>query len=312
MTDSGRIYESEFNMWGNKYGNKGPYHYEKAVEIGKLSNLTLPHSLRLTFNNIAEYRGMYPYNEANKSGGQALYGREKAEGEIYGDTGRQDYLIGSVGRWYCGYTLPASTIAVENGDPNQDPKCILKNGYILVRMSIVAKSQDPGTSATSDRNVDLKSTFTKRYLKYTGPEYLNATDGGEYGLDWNPNSSSNLSTRNQSYIPILNNNTKQLFTYFEKEDFKVFLKDENPENTFSKSERKYKQVLFNKPQFEWLTGEQIKSTIINDSNRYKYFINYRLPHPTKGEVSSTTYAGAVAVFDADLRASQDYDLSGTH
>ena len=315
MTDSGRIYAAEFEAWGNKYGNMGPYHYENPVVIGSLSKISLPHALRLTYNNVAEYKGRYPYDEKNPSAtGMALYGREKTEGEIYRDAG-QDNLIGSVGRWYCGYTLPASTIAVKlGGDPNKNADVVLKNGYILVRMSIIAKAQDPELT-TKTRSTDmnaLKGSFTKNYLKYTGPEYLNSADGGEYGLDWDPNSSSNLSTRNQTYVPVLSNRTNQPFEYFEREDFDVFLKDVNKDNTFSKSTRKYRQVTFGKPQFEWLTGEQIKKTKIDNNNAYKYVIKYKLPHPVKTAVEGETLAGAVAVFDADLRATQDYDLSGTH
>ena len=61
-----------------------------------------------------------------------------------------------------------------------------------------------------------------------------------------------------------------------------------------------------------LTGEQIKKTKIDNNNAYKYVIKYKLPHPVKTAVEGETLAGAVAVFDADLRATQDYDLSGTH
>ena len=329
MADSGRIYEREFNMWGNRYGNMGPYHYENPVQVGKLSKLTLPHSLRLTYNNSAEYRGRYQntpiesLEKLPKNVGLALYGREKTEGEIFSDAGGQDNLIGSVGRWYCGYTLPASTIAVKlGGDPNKNANAVLKNGYILVRMSILAKAQDQNTSFAQVRNQNIingttkDNTFTKDYLKYTGPEYLNATDGEEYGLDWIPTSGPNLQKRNEKYVPVLNNNSRQFFTYFEKEDFWVHYKDINKEGLFSKSPRKYKQVTFGKPQFEWLTGAQIKARVnsgktLGDDDAYKYIIKYKLPS-IKGDITGSTYAGAVAVFDADLRATQDYDLSGTH
>ena len=291
MTDSGRIYQNEPL---NKWGNKGPYHYENPVEVGSLSKLILPHSLRLTYNNILEYRGndggYFAYDAVKKRGGLELYGRGKDENEIYNqDAKGKDNFIGSVGRWYCGYTLPSSTVAVAPGaDPN-NPANIKKNGYILVRLNIKSDSVKQISGSGRDASIEFQ-----KYLRYTGPEYLN--DMKYPGVEWNTNP---LVVSPENKKQTLRNNTRQMFTYYEKKDFNVY-KSKNPDKALENG-RKYSTIVFNKPQFEWL--KEFKK------NAYEY--TSKIIYPSGGTTPSADM-GFVAVFESDYRATQDYDLSGTH
>ena len=136
--DSARIYKSEYNT---------VYDYTKSVNAGYFAQMKLPHSLRLCYNNFAEY--------VNK-----LYGNPKSENEISNDAGSRDTVIGSVGHWYAGYKLPASTIAVPKGTSKDNVKKLvesknnLTDGYILVRFDLISKYNE------------------WNYLRYTGPEGL--------------------------------------------------------------------------------------------------------------------------------------------
>ena len=148
MTDSSRIYSLKEEKGANpadsyqygpyEYGIGGPYNYRNAVPAGHLRLLTLPHSLRLTFNNFVEYMRLFKKDQAS----------------ISADAKSTDRVIGSVGRWYAGYILPASTIAVPKNTPQDKiTSSVLKNGYILVSMNFIGKESN-GTD----------------YLLYDGPK----------------------------------------------------------------------------------------------------------------------------------------------
>ncbi|MBR3280436.1 MAG: hypothetical protein IKI57_01140 [Clostridia bacterium] len=187
FTNSTRIYPLEtFTPEPINKTKIGKYNYSLKVNVGDLSKLKLPHSLRLVYNNMNEYQ--------TDNGGRGLYGRTASQiindagyskqrfVSKYGFDGNEtnaDFITGSVGHWYVGYALPTTTVAVApNADPN-NPANIKKEGYILVRFDIIS---------------DHKEEDDPQYLQYKGPEYLNETKGGtEYilpekekdpGKDW--------------------------------------------------------------------------------------------------------------------------------
>ena len=146
FVDSNRIYQQEYGR---------VYNYSVGVKIGNFAKTNLPHSLRLCYNNFAEY--------VNK-----LYGTGSTESSISNNAGTRDNVIGSVGHWWAGYRLPASTIAVPKGTtPTADKSNALKNGYILVKFNIVTKS--PTDSSTDP----VAGEPGNNYLRYLGPEALN-------------------------------------------------------------------------------------------------------------------------------------------
>ena len=169
FVDSNRIYQQEYGR---------VYNYSVGVKIGNFAKTNLPHSLRLCYNNFAEY--------VNK-----LYGTGSTESSISNNAGTRDNVIGSVGHWWAGYRLPASTIAVPKGTtPTADKSNALKNGYILVKFNIVTKS--PTDSSTDP----VAGEPGNNYLRYLGPEALNEA-GEETGTPdptykWpNPGNSNN-------------------------------------------------------------------------------------------------------------------------
>ena len=158
-TNSNRIYPLEINK---------KYNYGLKVNIGSFAHLSMPHSLRLTYNNMNEYKtdgglGLYKQTksqiEANAKQQVATLGFNNSE------TG-EDMVTGSVGRWYAGYALPGTTVAVpkNNSNPNTAtslPGTPYKGGYILVGMDF--KTQDTSTGTPVD------------YLQYNGPRAINQT-----------------------------------------------------------------------------------------------------------------------------------------
>ena len=166
-TDSNRIYPLEIGK---------SYNYGLRVNIGTFSNIKMPHSMRLTYNNFNEYM--------TDNGGEGLYKQTKSQIENnaklavaeYGfnssETG-SDMVIGSVGRWYAGYALPASTVAVSKNTSNpastsQLPGTELKDGYILVGMDIKTKNTPT-----------INTVGGTDYLKYNGPRAINEATGKE-------------------------------------------------------------------------------------------------------------------------------------
>lgn len=156
---------------------KTKYNYNLGVNVGTFASMHLPHDLRLCYNNFDEYVGK-------------LYGKNATKNSIISDaamktsytdetSGGENIVIGSVGHWFAGYRLPASTIAVEPGTkvtPSNANSIKKSNGYILVKMNIKTKYE----------NWD--------YLKYTGPEGLNESANittPDWEKTYDPNNSSN-------------------------------------------------------------------------------------------------------------------------
>lgn len=151
LSDSNRIYPNE---------GISKYNYSSKVNIGTLSALKLPHSLRMCYNNFDEYmtdnRGQGLYKQIK----QDISTDAKTTSPYSSETG-EDRVIGSVGRWYAGYALPTTTVAFSSSIPeNQaigalnrnDKSKALTDGYIIVLF-------------------DIKSLANNGdYLKYYGPE----------------------------------------------------------------------------------------------------------------------------------------------
>ena len=134
---------------------KTKYNYNLGVNVGTFASMHLPHDLRLCYNNFDEYVGK-------------LYGKNATKNSIISDAtkvtyadetnGGENIVIGSVGHWFAGYRLPASTVAVDTGTkvtPSNVNSVKKVDGYILVKMNIKTNYQN------------------WPYLKYTGPEGLN-------------------------------------------------------------------------------------------------------------------------------------------
>lgn len=144
FTDTNRIYQTEYGK---------VYNYSLGVTVGTFAKMNMPHQLRLCYNNFAEYVN-------------ALYGLGSTENSISQDAGTRDNVIGSVGHWYAGYRLPASTKAVSKGMNINDAiknKSFLTDGYIVVKFDLKTKFQN------TIGNYD--------YLQYMGPEAMN--EGGD-------------------------------------------------------------------------------------------------------------------------------------
>ena len=162
----------------------GTYNYALKTNIGTLKNLSLPHSFRMCFDNFAEYM--------TDAGGKGLYKRAKAtissdaeQKPAYNGEKGQDRVIGSVGRWYAGYALPTTTVAVykdlnlsdaqvANAISQKDKSKILSNGYIIVTFDIMSKAG------------------TDPYLQYYGPE-ARFQQGADLGEEITPSTSTNPS-----------------------------------------------------------------------------------------------------------------------
>jgi len=158
-----KVASQEFVDSSRIYNNK--YNYSLGVKVGTFAKMNLPHNLRLCYNNFSEY--------INK-----LYGLGSTENTISKNAGNKDTVIGSVGHWYAGYRLPASTKAIPKGsDINNAIKnnSFLTDGYILVKFDIKTKYQN------SSGNYD--------YLQYMGPEGINEAgdNTGKLIIDWTKN-----------------------------------------------------------------------------------------------------------------------------
>lgn len=161
LVDSTRIYNAKYN-------------YSIAVNVGNFAQMNLPHKLRLCYNNFDEYVN-------------ALYGKGTTINSISSNAGSKDNVIGSVGHWYVGYRLPASTKAVPVGSNIKTAianKTYLTDGYILVKFDIKTKYEN-----TID-NYD--------YLRYMGPEVLNeaGNNTGKLNPDWTKNTTQTITLPN--------------------------------------------------------------------------------------------------------------------
>lgn len=169
LSDSARIYKNKYN-------------YSLSVNIGTFAKMNLPHSLRLCYNNFTEYIN-------------ALYGKGATEKSISSNAGTKDTVIASVGHWYAGYRLPASTKAIPAGsDINAAVKnnSFLTDGYIVVKFDIKTKYQN------NSGNYD--------YLQYVGPEALNEAgdNTGKLIVDWTKegNQTVILPNGNTAEVPV--------------------------------------------------------------------------------------------------------------
>lgn len=140
---------------------QGKYNYSQDVNVGGFSKMNLTENLRLCYNNLLEY--------ATDLNGDKLYGNTKKT--IINNATSEDRIIESVGHWYAGYRLPASTKAVSIEQTINEAvsnNSFLSGGYILVKFNIVTR---------------YKNTVGDwEYLEYMGPESIN--DKGELAVDW--------------------------------------------------------------------------------------------------------------------------------
>lgn len=164
LTDSARIMISKLKV---------PYTYNQDVKIGTLNKMLVPENLRLCYNNFEEAMKLYNKDDRTKiiadaaiNGFSYTYDDSEKWMALQGDG--TDTMIASVGHWYAGYKLPASTIAVAKGTSRNaimnNPNLAKKDGYILVRFEIVTNSKEGD------------------YLKYTGPESINEETGDNTGM----------------------------------------------------------------------------------------------------------------------------------
>lgn len=162
------------------YNNK--YNYALGVNIGTFAKMNLPHNLRLCYNNFAEYINI-------------LYGKGSTEKTISSNAGSRDTVIGSVGHWYAGYRLPASTRAVIKDTNINDAiknNLFLKDGYIVVKFNIKTKYQN--------------LTGNYDYLRYMGPEAMNEAgdNTGELIVDWTKGGTQTITlpNGNKATVPV--------------------------------------------------------------------------------------------------------------
>lgn len=159
MMNSTRIYPIEKNH--PLVPNNVPYNYGIAVDIGSVRRLTIPHVLRMAYDNFAEYvdKGLYKTSKENIAA-HALSTKNASDVNGYfGNETGEDRVIGSVGHWYGAYNLPVSTVAVEPGkDPNTNPEAIKRNGYIIVNLGLMSEDISEDTNGED-------------YLLYTGPKF---------------------------------------------------------------------------------------------------------------------------------------------
>lgn len=159
ITDSNKIYPIE---------GYTRYNYSNKVNIGTLRSLNLPHSMRMCYNNFIEYM--------TDNGGEGLYKQTKdniIENAKTSSEGGSDRVVGSVGRWYAGYALPTTTVAVDpsltdaraiEAIRSNDTSKLFKNGYIIVVFNISTNNN------------------SSKYLKYYGPE-ARFTSGSDIGKE---------------------------------------------------------------------------------------------------------------------------------
>ena len=159
MMNSTRIYPIEKNH--PLVPDNVPYNYGIAVNIGSVRRLTIPHVLRMAYDNFAEYvdKGLYKTSKENIAA-HALSTKNASDVNGYfGNETGADRVIGSVGHWYGAYNLPVSTVAVEPGkDPNTNPEAIKRNGYIIVNLGLMSEDISEDTNGED-------------YLLYTGPKF---------------------------------------------------------------------------------------------------------------------------------------------
>jgi len=172
FVDSNRIYSKEIGI--NKI-----YNYKLGVNIGTFAKLTLPHAVRLCYDNFSEYIQENTLDKVFLYGSnatrQSIIDNATANGAIRG-LGGEDNVIGAVGHWYAGYRLPNTTVAIpENANINEAIKnnSFLKDGFILVKMDIITRNT-------------TETTESDGYLRYLGPEAINEA-GDNTGVlleDW--------------------------------------------------------------------------------------------------------------------------------
>lgn len=169
LVDSTRIYNSKYN-------------YALSVKIGTLAKLNLPQDVRMCYDNFEEYVN-------------SLYGKGSTKVSISQNAGSTDTVIGSVGHWYAGYKLPASTKAIPLGTDLNTAianNSFLTDGYILVKFDIKTKYQN--------------ASGNYQYLQYMGPEAINDV-GENTGIlkeDWTRDSMKTITLPNgkSAQVPV--------------------------------------------------------------------------------------------------------------
>jgi hypothetical protein len=119
LSDSLRIYNSKYN-------------YTSPINVGTFTKITLPESLRMSYNNISSYIAQKFYG--NKTENSLI-------SEVASSGVTKDNVINATGHWYGEYRLPSSTRAVAKGTTipigaNDSSSIFLKSGYILVQVDI--------------------------------------------------------------------------------------------------------------------------------------------------------------------------------
>ncbi len=177
-----RVTAEEKTLTSRIYGLEkvpgAPFDYSVKTPVGTLANLNIPMKTRFVYNNFQEYaeegRNLYKQKQT-KIEQDALYAVQHTYNNNSDpkfnfnqiETGKE-LVYGSVGHWYVGYALPATTVPVDpiiippgTPEPRVDelikaktPGLILKGGYIGVAFDF-----DLGTP--------------DNYLNYTGPDYVN-------------------------------------------------------------------------------------------------------------------------------------------
>ncbi len=119
------------------------YNYTVNNNVGTFSKITMPMSLRMSYNNIQKYLNEKTYGTNDKTTLLKTIAKSNVT---------EDMVINSTGHWYGEYRLPASTLAIEKGKIANANSNFLKNGYIIVQF-------------------DIESNYQSwRYLSYDKPE----------------------------------------------------------------------------------------------------------------------------------------------
>lgn len=170
---------------------KNKYNYTQNVTVGTgFSKMILPENLRLCYNNFAEYIGNGLYKTSETQISEDADNSDLATSENL--TGRET-VIRSVGHWYAGYRLPASTRAVPAGTNINNAianNSFLTGGYILVKLDIKTRYK------VNDNKI-------YDYLKYSGPEAKN--EGGNFVGSWeddDANQTIRLPNGNDITVPV--------------------------------------------------------------------------------------------------------------